>query len=408
MIEMLIRGLKGVISDIGRHVNQGIEKMGRHRDLKQKPLPGFIGGAKPDSSLIRALGRFFEPVGFNSARLVLAVFLLYILASLLSPVPILYPVYWLMGTVLVLIGIFFLWTGGRVYKVKGMVEYRPDYNLWAGIFLVGILGLLLNYAQVGIPVFNPLARAYYHNVTWSVSMMLYLVGMVATLAKNRNAAAYVLLVIISAALSIPSGFVTDFILFVFPVLFFAYLSGGIRRSRILEALVVCAMLIVGIKYLLMLLGGPGLGIEDMILSRPAFTLYVLSIMVMNVPLMGLTFGMMYANIFLQLLGIPRVLMGSVVGEMVVNMPRFYASSLVGPFYLEFGLIGIMLGCLALGFLAEIPHRIYSLTRNRFFLALYCIQLSILLVWVETGVIQYYLAFLFFAIGLWCLYRVRKR
>ena len=157
----------------------------------------------------------------------------------------------------------------------------------------------------------------------------------------------------------------------------------------------------------MFFGGPGLGIESLILSRPAFTLYVLSIMLMNVPLIGLTFGMMYANIFIQLMGFPRILMGAVVGEMVVNMPRFYASTLIGPFYLEFGILGVIIGCLVLGFLAEIPHKIYRFTKNSFFLALYCIQLSILLVWIETGVIQYYLAFLFFVIGLWCFYRVRK-
>ncbi len=408
MIDILVRGLKDIISDIGRHVNKGIERL--HERNKKIPLslPGPSCSVRLDSSIIRGLGCFFKPEKFNSARLIFVIFLLYILASLLSPVPILYPAYWLMGIVLVLIGIFFLWGGGKLCRVRRFPEYRPNYNLWAGIFLIGILGLILNYAQVGIPIFNSLARAYYHNITWSVSMMLYLLGMVAILARNKNATTYILLAGISVILSVLSGFVTDLVLFVFPIIFFAYFSRGLRKSHIIEVLIICIILIVGIKYLLMFFGGPGLGIESIILSRPAFTLYVLSIMLMNVPLIGLTFGMMYANIIIQLFGVPRILMGAVVGEMIVNMPRFYASTLIGPFYLEFGLLGVIIGCLLLGFFAEIPHKIYRFTKNHFFLGLYGIQLSILLVWIETGVIQYYLAFLFFAIGLWCFYRSRKR
>jgi hypothetical protein len=408
MFERAIRPVKEIISDIGRQVNECIEELGRSRALQPRPMPSLSRGVKLDSSIVRGLGRFLRPEAFSSGRLVLLVFLLYILASILSSVPILYPVYWVTAALLVFIGIFALWAGGKLCRIKSMLDYRPNYNLWAGIFLIGIIGLVINYATVGIPLFNAVAKTYYHNMTWSVSMMFYLVGMTATLARHRNATSFILLALVSVVLAVPSGFVTDLVLFLFPILFFAYFTRGLRKSHVIEVIIICLILIVGIKYLLMFFGGPGLGVEDLILSRPAFTLYVLSIMLMNIPLLGLTFGAMYSNIFVQLLGVPRALMGAVVGEMIVNMPRFYASTLVGPFYLEFGIIGVIIGCLFLGFFAEIPHRIYRLTRNHFFLGLYCIQLSIILVWIETGVIQYYLAFLFFAIGLWCWHRSRKR
>ena len=140
MIDIVIRGLKGIISDIGRHVNDGIEMLHEKNKTSHKPvkMPDFSSRVRLDSSIIRGLGRFFKPSGFNSSKLIFIIFLLYILASLLSSVPILYPAYWLMGIVLVFIGILAIWTGGKAYKIRSMLDYRPNYNFWAGIFLIGI------------------------------------------------------------------------------------------------------------------------------------------------------------------------------------------------------------------------------------------------------------------------------
>ena len=210
-------------------------------------------------------------------------------------------------------------------------------------------------------------------------------------------------------LSVFSGFRTDFILFIFPLLFFFYLYRKSGRSSFLVALLAVSLVaIVGIKYLLILFGGAELGVEQISSARAGFSLYVLSIVVKNVGVLGLTHGTVWLESFLlQFFNFPIAPIGAIVSEMVINMAKSHASTLVGPFYLEFGVPGVVLGSLVLGFFCELPHRIYRATKNHFFLGLYSINLSVLLVWVETGIVQYYLGFLFFGIGLWCLKCLKK-
>ncbi|MFQ6010132.1 MAG: hypothetical protein ACE5J7_03385 [Candidatus Aenigmatarchaeota archaeon] len=406
MIGILAKKAANQIERLGKLTNLIIKNSTQEKRATRTRKKGI----RLNSYLLEGIGSFLEPSVFSAGRMMLLIFLLYVFLGVFSTVPMLYPLELAMGMILIFIAIAMIQLGGKMGKLPKRLPYHvPNYDFWGGIFLLGTLGLILNYLQVGTPLFNPDIRPYYHNMLWSVSMIFYVMGMTMTAINHRNRNVFVLLSLLSIILSVLSGFRTDFIIFLFPLLFFFYFFRKSGRSAFLLALLVVSVIaIIGIKYLLIIFGGSALGVEQISFARAGFSLYVLSILIKNVGILGLTHGAVWLNSFvLQFFGFPIAPIGAIVSEMVINMAKSHASTLVGPLYLEFGVLGVIIGSLVLGFLCELPHRIYKTTRNYFFLGLYSINLSILLVWVETGIVQYYLAFLFFVIGFWCLQWLRR-
>ncbi|MEM5804816.1 MAG: hypothetical protein QXU82_03165 [Candidatus Aenigmatarchaeota archaeon] len=400
MIESLERKLYSWISRLGATANLVVGSL-CERERQYAPQKRFA----VRSAILEKLADYIGPEKFSASRMLLIIFGFYIFTGALSNVPILFPLEWSFGVALLMVSAVAVGYGGRLWKMEKKLPFHaPNYDFWAGIFVLGILGLLLNYMQIGIPLFTPVARAYYHNPLWSVSMIFYVMGMTMTAIKNKERKVFLPFAALSVLLSVFSGFRTDLVIFVIPLVFFFYLQNRGRGTGFLASvLAVCIVGLLAIKCLLTIFGGSVLGVEELSFARTGFGLYVLSVMVKNVGLFGLTYGRVWLESFLlQFFGYPIAPIGAIASEMVINAARSHSSTFVGPFYLEFGIIGVILGSIIVGFFCELPHRIYRATRNSFFLGLYAINLSILLVWVDTGIVQYYLAFLFFAIGLWCL------
>lgn len=408
-------GVKGMIEALGQKLIEIIELIGEYTNKilnsveKKYKEKTNAHGKRIDSLIFQKMAGFFNPSGFNIAKLLSLIFPLYVLGAVSSFVPILYPQYWLFGIGLIFLGVLSIWAGASL-PIFGAKKQKISYNFLAGVFVLGLIGLLANFLSTGVPLFSPQQRLGYHNLMWSLSMGLYVIGMTMTFLKHMNKQSFLVFGAISLVLSILSGFRTDLILFISPLLFFAYLKKSVARTDFFVLLFIFLILFVGIKYALLASGGGSGAGEYELISRPGFTLYVLSVLTKNVGPFGLTHGRLFlGNQVLQLFNIPVQFFGSVVAEMVINMPRSHASMLVGPLYLEFGLPGVIVGCFIIGFFCELPHKMYKLTKHIPFLALYTINLSILLVWIETGPVQYYLVFLFFGLGIWCLSQcLRKR
>jgi len=397
MIEIVINAVCKPIEIIGKNTNRLLQKIGKTN------VEGMEFDLKTDSYTLKKIHNFLNPKNFSVGKLLFLIFLIYIFIGIFSRVPILYPSSLAFGIGLIFLSVIVFLGGEKACKIKKVKKYRVNYDLWTGFLVIGLIGLIANYMSIGMPLFNPDLKSYYHNVTWSISMIFYILGMTITLTKYKQGSIFWLFLIISLFLAIGSGFVTDLILFIFPIITLSYLKGK-RKNNLIFIILLFLFFAIIIKSSLSIVNFNGVNYSPLnITSRFGFTLYVLSILVRNVGLAGLTHGQLFLNtFFLQFLGVPITFFGDVVSEMVVGMPRSHSSTFVGPLYLEFGILGVIIIPFILGFFCELPKKIYSLSKNNFFLALYSINLSILLVWIETGPIQYYLVFLFFVMGIWCL------
>ena len=123
---------------------------------------------------------------------------------------------------------------------------------------------------------------------------------------------------------------------------------------------------------------------DFLRSRAAFTLKVLDLL-NNI---SGNFGFMHGNLSLSILpgsgeG-PRALIGKLI---VWRSGVTITPTLIGPMLLEFGTVGVALGMGLLGLITGLGYKILEKTKNPFYIALYAINISYIIIGIETGILD---------------------
>ena len=368
----------------------------------------------PSSAIIDKIFDYLSPEKFNFFRLFSVIGIVFVLGVIFSFIPILYPYYHVLAVLLFLAGIALIGIGGKLTEHISInsVKSKLSYELMAGLFILGLIGIIANFVRVGIPLFEAELRAYYHNQLWSFSFILYMIGMMGVYIKNKDAFTFNLLFVLGLLIALLSGFRTDFILFLGPLVLFKYLKGEFDKTKTFYIVFFFLFFVIAIRYSLLVFSSLQPSFQeilssDILFGKVGLNFYVLSIFIYEGGLTGVGGGMLsLGKFFFQQFSIPSLEFGAVGADLVINYARHFESSLVGPTYLDMGIPGVLVFMSLLGFFTELPKRIYRKLKDDLFLGLYGIQVSIMLVWIQTGLVQYYLFFLFFIIGIYCLVKTR--
>jgi len=275
------------------------------------------------------------------------------------------------------------------------------------LLLAGIIILIYNYMNIGsLPVLSPELRS--HNVVWMIGYDLYLIGislftssLVSLYLSGRVSKSFLyeysaIAILLTVIVTFPSGFRLDVFTALVPIITVLWFRRIVKaRHIILYLLLPLFLIFVGQKYILMSRAGAQTDIWYILVSRAGFTLYSLSLIIRSFGPWGISYGeILFLNPILTILGIPRLLIGPFLGSVIVGMPSSYTSTFIGPIWVDFGIIGLILLPLIFG---SITGAYYSLAvrGSSVSLALYSILLSCMLVWIESGPVHPYLYIPFF-------------
>lgn len=374
-------------SGAGLRIERSIKRSARilERSFPYRSFVGVLSLADSfswSSSLFR--GDFFSPWNFLAAYS-----FLYLLLAYTSFIPVLSYSTWAVSAALFLLGVSLTVLSAGVFAGLGLKWRRFDFaREGRGLLAVGTLAVLLNYLVVGVPILSASLRTAFHNAFYQLFFIAFVLGLALTAARLRRMSEVFALAAFGGALSFLSGFRTDFIMSVAPVLLTAVYTGvlNVRRLFFLLALLFSSALL--LKVILLFSGGSGAGVDALVGGRAGFTFYVLGSVYEACGFSGCGNGVLFLNSFLQFFA-HRIVIGGFGAEFSSWLPRFFTSSFVGPLLLDGGVVGIVIGSF---FVGSVLGALYSLKKSGFFAALYSVAIWYSFIWIETGPIQpYFLA-----------------
>ena len=260
----------------------------------------------------------------------------------------------------------------RIEDTKEL-EFISEKSLLVLIAIALILQSLNMVFLGGIPLFNSVLKANATTNLWRIAYPLFLITINVLLAKNYKKR-YLILVLLGALIFGLNGYRTSVLGILGSVFITLFYLGKIDRK-------------IGIAFIiLMLIGGIAVGYiasqsianqhwtlnpMELIFYRFAFTLEVFERII---PLGGSTHGHILSMIFSS--GSPRTF----VGQYVLGDNVCITSTLFGPVYLDFGLVGLTVQMLFMGVFLELLSKL----KKGIGIGIYSIILTHTLIWIETG------------------------
>ena len=269
--------------------------------------------------------------------------------------------------------------GAVIVKYKVNVEETKNLDFLSEKLLVilVIIALILQALNMvligGIPLFNSVLKSNATTNIWRIAYPLFLILINLLLAKYYDKK-YLLLVIIGALIFGLNGYRTS-VLGILGSSFITlyYLKKTSRKMGIVFiAIIAIGMLAVGyIASQSIATQHWTLNPIELVFYRAAFTLEVFEKII---PLGGSTHGHILSMIFSS--GSPRTF----IGQYVLHYDVCLTSTLFGPAYLDFGLIGLTIQMLFMGVFLQLTHKI----KKGIGVGIYSIILTHTLIWIETG------------------------
>lgn len=344
-------------------------------------------------------GDFFSPWNFLAAYS-----FLYLLLAYASFIPVLSYSAWAVSAALFLVGVSLVVLSAGFFSRAGLRPKKLDFTRSGrGLLAIGVFAVFLNYVLVGIPIFNSSLRTAFHNTFYQFFSIAFMLGLALTAAGMRRLPEVFALAAFGGVISFFSGFRTDFIMAVAPVLLTAWYTGVLKVQRLFLLLLLVFPAALLLKVALLLFGGSGAGAFNLVSGRAGFTFYVLSSVYENCGFFGCGHGVLLLNSFLQFFA-HRIVIGGFGAEFASWLPRYFTSSFVGPLLLDGGVVAVVLGSVAVG---AVLGALYSLRKSGFFAALYSVALWYSFIWVETGPIQPYFLLIHFAFAFLILTLARR-
>ena len=269
--------------------------------------------------------------------------------------------------------------GAVIVKYKVNVEETKNLDFLSEKLLVilVIIALILQALNMvligGIPLFNSVLKSNATTNIWRIAYPLFIIMINLLLAKYYDKK-YLLLVIIGALIFGLNGYRTS-VLGILGSSFITlyYLKKTSRKMGIVFiAIIAIGMLAVGYIASQSIANQHWtLNPIELVFYRAAFTLEVFEKII---PLGGSTHGHILSMIFSS--GSPRTF----IGQYVLHYDVCLTSTLFGPAYLDFGLIGLTIQMLFMGAFLQLVHKI----KKGIGVGIYSIILTHTLIWIETG------------------------
>ena len=280
-------------------------------------------------------------------------------------------------TVLFACAVFIIGLAIVKFKVNVSDVKEIDFLSEKLLVILVLLALVLQGLNLvligGIPLFNSVLKSNATTNIWRVAYPLFLIMINVLLAKHYSRK-YLALVILGAIIFGLNGYRTSVLGILGSSFITLYYLDKISRKigMIFVALIIIGVMAVGyIASQSIASQHWTLNPLELIFYRAAFTLEVFERIL---PLAGTTHAHILSMIFSS--GSPRTF----IGEYVLHYNVCLTSTLFGPVYLDFGLIGLTVQMLFMGLFLGIMDKL----KKGIGVGIYSIILTHTLIWIETG------------------------
>ena len=322
-------------------------------------------------------------------------------------------VFWVFLFLYYLIFIIFIGNDGKLHEMV-------INNLWNITFLLIFIGtfywILDLIAYGGIPILEPLKRGsldpWYTMAAHFLPLGTILLVSLASIEMEKKKARFVSLVFVVFTLITMGvlGYRTQIALTIIGVLIVSAFTELVTLEEITVLGGAGALGLIAMTSLRNIILQTKISIIDAIRYRVGLTLSSYDILAELGGLRGFTHGFVHiasypplANLMPGLAYSPRRYIGVFVGADNVSI----TSTIMGPLVIDFGIIGVFLGMLFLGFLLKKSYDLIKRIEGKekaLFIAFYAIFLSYSIIGIETGLVDFEVLLTFFAGFLYILYR----
>ena len=269
--------------------------------------------------------------------------------------------------------------GAVSVKYKVNIENTKELNFLSERLLVilVIIALILQTLNMvllgGIPLFDSVLKSRATTNIWRIAYPLFLIMINLLLAKYYDKK-YLLLVILGALIFGLNGYRTSVLGILGSTFITLYYLKKISRKLGIIFVAVIFVGILGVGYI----ASQSIANQhwtlnplELVFYRAAFTLEVFEKII---PLGGTTTGHILSMIFSS--GSPRTF----IGNYVLHYDVCLTSTLFGPVYLDFGLLGLAIQMLFMGTFLQLVHKL----KEGIGAGIYSIIITHTLIWIETG------------------------
>jgi len=322
-------------------------------------------------------------------------------------------IFWVFLFLYYLIFIIFIGNDGKLHEIV-------TNNLWNITFLLIFVGtfywILDLIAYGGIPILEPLKRGsldpWYTMAAHLLPLGTILLVSLASTEMEKKKARFVSLVFVVFALITMGvlGYRTQIALTIIGILIVSAFTELITLEEITVLSGAGALGLIAMTSLRNIILQTKISIIDAIRYRVGLTLSSYDILAELGELRGFTHGFVHiasypplANLMPGLAYSPRRYIGVFVGADNVSI----TSTIMGPLVIDFGVIGVFLGMLFLGFLLKKSYDLIKRIEGKekaLFIAFYAIFLSYSIIGIETGLVDFEVLLTFFVGFLYILYR----
>lgn len=269
--------------------------------------------------------------------------------------------------------------GVLLIKYKSKIKSTKEIKFLSERLLLGlsIIALILQAINMillgGIPLFDSVLKSNATTNIWRVAYPLFLIALNLLLAKYYRKK-YLTLIIAGTLIFGLNGYRTSVLGILGSSFITLYYLDKISRKAGIIFIAIIAIAIMAVGYITsqsIANQNWTLNPLELIFYRAAFTLEVFEKII---PLAGTTNGKILSMIFSS--GSPRTF----IGRYILHYDVCLTSTLFGPVYLDFGLIGLTIQMLFMGAFLELIHKV----KKGIGIGIYSIILTHTIIWIETG------------------------
>lgn len=269
--------------------------------------------------------------------------------------------------------------GVLLIKYKVNIEKVKDISFLSEKLLLSlaIIALILQTINMvmlgGIPLFDSVLKSNATTNIWRVAYPLFLIALNLLLAKYYNRK-YLIIILAGALIFGLNGYRTSVLGILGSSFITLYYLDKISKKVGIVFIAIIAIGIMGVGFIAsqsIANQNWTLNPLELIFYRAAFTLEVFEKIM---PLAGTTNGKIIGMIFSS--GSPRTF----IGQYVLHYDVCLTSTLFGPAYLDFGLIGLTIQMMFMGVFLSLIHKL----KKGIGIGIYSIILTHTIIWIETG------------------------